>query len=157
MWRLGWKVVALFLLADLIAGSVVWHLLNRRQDSPVAAVTRIASLAGQGDWQGVYTRLCSADHQQFSPAEVASGGSSALQLLHGLAGVRVMNTHVVAVHLVGPFSLPAEQVSGEVVPGLGPPSDFHVTTVREVTGWKLCLSVGGYGASAFGVDVPLGS
>ena len=71
--------------------------------------------------------------------------------------MRITSAHAVAVHLVGPISLPAEQVAGQLVPRLGPPIDFHVTTVRELGGWRVCLSVGGYGAPDFGVDVPLGS
>ena len=146
-----------FVALDLVAGSLLWHLVSSHQDSPVRAVTRVASLAGDGDWPGVYAQLCAADRQQFSEPELASGGTAALQLLHGLAGVRVTDARTVSVHLVGPLALPAEQVEGQLVPQLGPTVDFHVTTVREVAGWRVCLSVGGYGSSAFGVDVPLGS
>lgn len=155
--RLGWKWALAFVVADLLVGSLLWHVVDRHQDSPVTAVTRVADLAGRGDWAAVYDHLCTADHRQFSASDVASGGSAALQLLHGFAGVRIGAAHAVSVHLIGPFALPAEEVSGQLVPQLGPPVDFHVTTVREVTGWRLCLSVGGYGAPAFGVDVPLGS
>jgi hypothetical protein len=77
-------------------------------------------------------------------------------VLHGFAGVHITSAHAVRVQLVGPIPLPAEQVSGQLVPRLGAPVDFHVTTVREVTGWTVCLSVGGYGSPDLGVDVPLG-
>lgn len=154
--RLGWKWATAFVVADLVLGSLLWRVINSHQDSPVKAVTRVTDLAGRGDWSGVYDHLCSADRRQYAAADVASGGSEALQLLHGLAGVRITDARTVRVHLVGPVSLPAEQVSGQLVPRLGPPLDFHVTTVREVAGWRLCLSVGGYGVPAFGVDTPLG-
>jgi hypothetical protein len=154
--RLGWKRLTAFVVADLIAGTALWHVAERTGDSPVRAVAAVARLAGQGDWTGVYHRLCSADREQLSPAEVSAGGSEALTVLHGLAGVHIVAAHAVVVHLVGPLSLPAEQVVGSVLPQFGPAVDFHVTTVRELTGWKVCLSVGGYGSPALGVDVPLG-
>lgn len=150
------RLVVLFLAADLVIGSALWMLVGRHQDSPVDAVTTVAALAGNGDWTGVYDHLCSADRAQFSEADVAAGGDGALQLLHGFAGVRVTDTRTVAVRLVGPIGLPAEQVSGQLDPGLGSPVAFTVTTVRELAGWRLCLSAGGYSAPAFGVDVPLG-
>jgi hypothetical protein len=145
-----------FVALDFIVGSLLWHAVRAHQDSPVRAVTRVASLAGAADWHGVYDHLCNADHRQFSAADVAAGGSGALQLLHGFAGVRITGAHSVAIHLVGPVSLPAEQVSAQLIPRLGPPIDFHVTTVREITGWRVCLSVGGYGSATLGVDEPLG-
>lgn len=140
----------------MVVGALLWHLVGRHRDSPQRAVTRVAALAGQGDWTGVYHHLCSADHRRFTLADVASGGTAAMQLLHGLVGVRITDTRTVGVHLVGPLSLPAEQVTGRLVPPLGPTVDFHVTTVREVSGWAVCLSVGGYGSAALGVDVPVG-
>lgn len=155
--RPSWRLLAVFAAVDLVVGSVVWRLVSSHQDSPVKAVTRVADLAGRGDWAGVYGHLCSADRRHFGAADVAAGGSASLQMVHGLAGVRITETRMVTVHLLGPLSLPAQQVSGRLVPPFGPTFDFHVTTVREVTGWKLCLSVGGYGSSAFGVDVPLAS
>jgi hypothetical protein len=156
-WRPSWRWLAVFAAVDLVVGSVMWRLVSSHQDSPVKAVTRVADLAGRGDWAGVYDHLCSADRKQFRASDVAAGGGVALQMVHGLAGVRITGTRTVGVHLLGPLSLPAQQVSGQLAPRFGPTFDFHVTTVREVTGWRLCLSVGGYGSSAFGVDVPLGS
>ena len=58
---------------------------------------------------------------------------------------------------VGVVHWPAAQVSGQLVPVIGQPSDYTVTVVHEVGGWRMCLSAGGYSSSAMGVDVPLGS
>lgn len=146
-----------FVVVDIVVASLLWHILSRQGDSPVQAVQRAATLAGRGDWAGVYDHLCTADHEHFTEAEVAAGGSDALQLLHGFAGVRITDTRATQVHVIGPLGLPAEEVSGRLLPQLGPAVDFHVTTLREISGWKLCLSIGGYGAPALGVDVPLGS
>ena len=154
--RLPVKWVVAFVIVDVVVGSVLWHVISRTQDSPVDAVRTVATLAGNGDWAGVYDHLCRADHEQFSAADIAEGGDGALGLLHGLAEVRLGAAHSVTVHLVGPLSLPAKQVAGTLVPRLGPPIDFTVTTVRDLGGWRVCLSVGGYSAPAFGVDEPLG-
>lgn len=155
--RLRPKWIAAILAADVVVGGLLWHVVGRHQDSPVQAVRTVATLAGRGDWNGVYDHLCSADRQQFSESELASGATEALQVLHGLAGVRISEAHSVRVHLIGPFSLPAEQVSGQLLPPLGAPLQFHATVVRELNGWRLCLAVGGYGAPALGIDVPLGA
>jgi hypothetical protein len=58
--------------------------------------------------------------------------------------------------LIGPISLPAEQVRGQLQPRLGPPINFHVTTVHELSGWKVCLSAGGYGADGLTDDETVG-
>jgi len=148
--------VALFLAADLVIGAVLWHVYSKSGDSPQQAVTKVATLARNGDWSGVYDHLCDSDRHQYTGAEIQTGGTGALQLLHGLAGVHVTATQATSVHVIGPLALPAEQVSGQLVPPLGTPVDFRVTTVRQLNGWRLCLSVGGYAVPSLGIDVPLG-
>ena len=153
--RVPWRWLALFVLVDVLVGAVVWNLATRHQDSPVDAVSSVATLAGHGDWAGVRDHLCRADRTQMTEADLAAGAGAATALVHGFAGVDILGARAVAVHLVGPVSLPAEQVSGRLLPALGESVDFTVTTVRELGGWKVCFSVGGYSAPALGVNVPL--
>jgi hypothetical protein len=146
------KLIAAFLAVDVIGGWALWHFVVAKQDSPVDAVRKVATLAGQGNWPAVYDSLCRADREQFSETDLASGGSAALAVLHGLANVKITSAHAVAVHLIGPLAVPAEQVVGTLVPTLGTPIPFTVTTVRELGGWRMCLSAGGYSAPSLGVD-----
>jgi hypothetical protein len=149
--------LVLIVVADLILGSIGWHYLTApHPKAAAAAVIDTANAAAHSNWTGVYDQLCSNDRSQISAADLSNAGRGALLTIGGLDHVTV--TAVTPVTLpVGIVHWPAEQVSGELVPVIGQPSSYAVTVVREVGGWHVCLSAGGYSSSAMGVDVPLGS
>jgi hypothetical protein len=149
--------VAVVLAVDLVVGSVAWHYLTESPPSAVAAaVEATASDAAHNDWSGVYRRLCSSDRDQISQSALTQAGQLALFQLGGLNHVTV--TKVTTAHVaLGPIQLPAATAAGQLVPRLGAPSPYTVTVVRELGGWKVCLSAGGYSSAALGVSVPLGS
>jgi hypothetical protein len=137
--------------------SVSLHYLTQSHPSAVAsAVEGTAKAAAHGDWSTVYGRLCSADRRHLSEASLADAGQGALLELGGIDHVTV--TYVRFVHVsIGTIPVPAAQASGELVPVVGPPTAFTVTTVEQIGGWHVCLSAGGYSSAALGVQVPLGS
>jgi hypothetical protein len=145
------------LTVDLVVGSIAWHYLTESHPSAVAAaVEGTAKDAAHGNWTAVYNRLCSSDRAQMSESDLASSGQAALLQLGGLNHVTV--TGVTDTHVsLGPIHVPAATASGQLVPEFGTPSAYTVTVVREVGGWKVCLSAGGYSSTALGVNVPLGS
>jgi hypothetical protein len=149
--------IAIFLAVDLVVGSVAWHYLTESHPSAVAAaVESTAKDAAQNDWTGVYSHLCSTDRAQMSESSLAQEGQGALLAIGGLNHVTV--TNVTSTHVaLGPIHVPAATVAGELVPEIGQPSPYTVTVVREVGGWKMCLSAGGYSSAALGVSVPLGA
>jgi hypothetical protein len=149
--------IALMLTVDLIVGSVAWHYLTESHPSAVAAaVEGTATDAGHNDWTAVYSRLCSTDQAQLSESDLAGAGQAALLQLGGLNHVSV--TTVTDTHVsLGPIHVPAATASGQLYPEIGAPSAYTVTVVRELSGWKVCLSAGGYSSAALDVNVPLGA
>jgi hypothetical protein len=149
--------IAIMLTADLIVGSVAWHYLTEGHPSAVAAaVEAVGKDAAHNDWNAVYGRLCSTDRAQMSESDLAGAGEGALLQLGGLNHLTV--THVTSTHVaLGPIHVPAATAAGQLVPRIGAPTAYTVTVVREVGGWKVCLSAGGYSSAALGVNEPLGS
>jgi hypothetical protein len=149
--------VAIALTFDIVVGSIAWHYLTESHPSAVAAaVEGTAKDAAHNDWPGVYSRLCSSDRAQMSENDLAQAGQGALLALGELNHVTV--TQVTSTHVaLGPIHVPAATASGQLVPVVGTPSPYTVTVVREVGGWKVCLSAGGYSSAALGVNVPLGA
>jgi hypothetical protein len=147
----------MMLAVDLVVGSVAWHYLTESHPSAVAAaVEGTAKDAGHNDWSAVYSRLCSTDRAQTSESDLASAGQGALLQLGGLNHVTV--TQVTDTHVsLGPIHVPAATAAGELYPEIGVPTAYTVTVVRELGGWKVCLSAGGYSSAALGVNVPLGA
>lgn len=91
-----------------------------------------------------------------SESDLAGAGQGALLSLGGLNHVTV--TKVTSTHVaLGPIHVPAATAAGELVPEIGPPSPYTVTVVRELGGWRVCLSAGGYSSTSLGVNVPLGA
>jgi hypothetical protein len=150
------KRIVLLLVADLTLGTLAVHYLTRSHPAAeAAAVTATAQAAADNDWNAVYGDLCSSDRSQLSEAELQAAGRGALLSIGGLDHVTVSSVKSVSLP-VGPIHWPAAQVSGQLVPVVGAPSDYTVTVVREVGGWRMCLSAGGYRSTAMNVDVPLG-
>ncbi len=152
------KRLALILVADLVIATIGWHYLTRPHAGAVAsALEQTASDAGHGRWQNVYNDLCRDDRAQFSETDLATAGRAALlQLGGGLRGVTVRSVRNVS-QALGPLDIPnAAQASGLLEPLIGAPSPYTVTLVRELGGWHVCLSAGGYSAQAMGVSQPLG-
>lgn len=149
--------VAIMLVVDLLVGSLAWHYLTESHPSAVAAaVQATAHDAASNDWNAVYASLCSSDRAQIAESSIAQAGQAALLQLGGLHSVSV--TQVTDTHVpLGPIHVPAAEVSGQLIPRLGTPSAYSVTVVREVSGWHVCLSAGGYSSTALGVNVPLGA
>ncbi len=154
-WLTG-KRLAIILVIDLVVGSLAWHYLTEAHPTAVAkAVESVGNDAAHNNWSAVYNSLCSSDRAQIAESDIASAGEGALLQLGGLHSVtvtNVTNTHV----SLGPIPIPAAVVSGQLVPRIGPSSAYTVTVVREVSGWHVCLSAGGYSSTALGVNVPLG-
>lgn len=152
------KRLVLILVADLIVGSIGWHYLTKPHSGAIAgALQRTAHDASKNNWTAVYGELCRNDQSQISESELASAGHLALLQIGELRSVTVTGIHNVSQSL-GPLDIPnAAQVSGELVPVIGQPSAFTVTLVRELGGWHVCLSAGGYSSAAMGVSQPLGS
>jgi hypothetical protein len=149
--------IAIMLVVDLVVGSVAWHYLTEAHPSAVAAaIEATAHDAAHGDWNAAYGRLCSSDRAQTSEASFAQAGQAALLQLGGLNHVTVTSVTSTNVAL-GPIHVPAATASGQLVPELGTPSAYTVTVVRELGGWKVCLSAGGYSSAALDVNVPLGA
>jgi hypothetical protein len=150
------KRVALLLVADLTLGTIGFHYLTRSHPAAeAAAVIGAADAAAHNDWNTVYGDLCSSDRSQLSVGELQAAGRGALLSIGGLDHVTVTSVRSVSLP-VGPIHWPAAQVSGELVPVVGAPSHYTVIVVREIGGWRMCLSAGGYRSTAMNVDVPLG-
>jgi hypothetical protein len=146
----------LLLVVDLTLGTVAVHYLTRSHPAAeAAAVVAAADAAAHNDWNGVYDDLCSSDRSQLSEGELQAAGRGALLSIGGLDHVTVSSVKSVTLP-VGPIHWPAAQVSGQLIPVVGAPSDFTVTVVREIGGWRMCLSAGGYSSTAMNVAVPLG-
>lgn len=151
------KRIALFLAIDLVLGIVGWHYLTATHPTAVAAaVEGTAKDAAHNNWNAVYNSLCSSDRQQMSEPDLADAGKAAMLQIGELDHVTVTDVQPLTVP-VGPLHWPATTVSGDLVPVIGRPSAYTVTVIREVGGWKMCLSVGGYSSAALGVSEPLGS
>jgi hypothetical protein len=151
------KRLALILVADLIVANVAWHYLTKPHPGQAAgAVIAIGDAAAHNNWSAVYDRLCSSDRKQLDEAALSQAGRGALLSIGALDHVTVSSVRPVTLS-VGVLHWPAETVSGQLVPVVGRPSDFTVTVIHEVGGWRVCLSAGGYSSQAMGVDVPLGN
>ncbi|MBV9872946.1 MAG: hypothetical protein JO214_20215 [Frankiaceae bacterium] len=151
------KRTALLAVTLLIGGNVGWHYLTK--DDPKAArgaVINTANAASHNDWSAVYERLCTSDQRQFTETELHDAGRVALLSIGELDHVTVSAVKPVKL-TVGVMRWPAEQVSGQLVPVIGQPSDYTVTVIQERGTWKMCLSAGGYSSTAMHVNVPLGS
>ena len=159
-WRRP-RTIALFLAGDAVLGVVLVHVIAGHQDSPGRAVQGTVALAAKGDWAGVWGRLCSADRRQYTAAQVGQAGRLAALTLRGVDHAEITAVTATSLPLdlpvVGVVGLPVRQVTGQLIASLGPPSTFRVITVRELGGWRICLSVGGYASSALQVDVPIGA
>jgi hypothetical protein len=156
-WLKRPKVLVLFLIADLVLGSIGWHYLFA--SSPGAAkgaVNATLSDLSHRNWTGVYGSLCRDDRAQIDESDLAVEGDAALQQL-GLGLASWTETSVTTVHQsLGPVNLPAVQVTGQLIPVTGAPSPFTVVVVHEVPGgWHVCMSAGGF--SMLGYTQPLGS
>lgn len=147
----------MILVADLVLGSVGWHYLTKPHTGAVAAaLEQTATDAGHNNWTAVYRELCRDDQAQISESDLAGEGHAALLSIGVLRRVTVASVRNVS-QSVGPLDIPnAAQASGELIPVLGQPSAFTVTLVRELGGWHVCLSAGGYSSAALGASQPLG-
>jgi len=152
------KRLALILVADLIVGDIGWHYLTKSHSGAVeTALQQVAHDASTNNWDAVYGELCRNDQSQIPEQDLASAGHLALAQIGELRGITVTRVRNVS-QALGPLDLPnGAQVSGELVPVIGHPSSFTVTMVRELGGWHVCLSAGGYSSAAMGISQPLGS
>lgn len=160
-WLKWWfkrpKRLALFLVADLVLGSIGWHYLFGPNPGAVAkAMESIGSAASHNDWSKVYSDLCANDRAQISESDLEGSGRAAMASIGFLDHVTVTSVRTVHQSL-GPISLPAAQVSGMLVPVVGTPSAYTMTLVHELSGWHVCFSAGGYSSTALNVSAPLGS
>jgi hypothetical protein len=156
-WLKRPKVLVVFLVADLVLGSIGWHYLFA--SSPGAAKgalnTTLSDLSHH-NWRGVYNSLCRDDRAQIDESDLAVEGDAALLQL-GLGLASWTETSVTTVHQsLGPVNLPAAQVAGQLIPVTGTPSPYTVVVVHEVPGgWHVCMSAGGF--SMLGYTQPLGT
>jgi hypothetical protein len=154
------KRLALILVADLILGSVAVHYVKQwlgpHPGAVAAAMEQTGSDAAHNNWSAVYNSLCSNDRAQFDESDLASGGQAEMLAIGELDHVTVTSVRTVHQSL-GPITLPAAQVSGQLVPVIGKPSAYTMVLVHELSGWHICLSAGGYSSTALQVSAPLGS
>jgi hypothetical protein len=155
-WRRHARWLVLGLVADLVVGTLLLRWLRDEKSTPEAAVVHLTKLVHDKDWAGVRNALCAPDRVRYSEADVAQSGRAALLLLRGVERFDVTKVSAAPDVKLGPVGVPARRVDGRVVASLGPGSPAHVTVVQEPTAWKVCLSAGGYGVEALGVDEPAG-
>lgn len=153
-WRRHLRWLVLALVADVLVGVLVWRWVVDEGSTPERAVQRVAERVGAQDWSGLRAELCAPDRGRYTTEDLAQAGAAALLVLRGVEGFEATRvSHLPEVRL-GPAGLPARRVEGQLVAALGPRSAAHVTVVKEPTAWKVCLSAGGYGVAALGVEVP---
>ncbi len=156
-WRRHLRWLLLGLVVDLVVGTLVFRWLGTEKGTPERAVQQAAARVSDKDWQGLLDGLCTADRSRYTVGDLARAGQTALLVLRGVEGFEVDRVVTMPdITLLGPLELPARRVEGRIIASLGPPSEAHVTVVREVQSWKVCLSAGGYGLAALSVDVPPG-
>jgi hypothetical protein len=153
-WRRHLRWLVLGLVADLLVGTFVWRWLRDESSTPERAVERAVALWADNDHAGLRNALCAPDRLRYSVADIAEAARAANLVLRGVDSFEIDRVVPLAEVSLGPASLPARRVEGRVVAVLGPPSRAWVTVVQEPTAWKVCLSAGGYGLEAMGVDVP---
>ena len=149
-WRRNRRWLGLAVVVDVLAGAAVVQWLHRPDDSPQHAVAVLAAALHDKDWAAAQRALCVPDQQEWSVDQA----QAAVLAVGGIDAFRVSRVEKAADADLWPAHVPARLISGELVPVVGRPSAAHVTVVDEPTGWKVCFSVGGYGAEALGVDEP---
>lgn len=152
-WRRNLRWIAIALVVDVVVGNVLWRVLRDEKSTPERAVQQAVKLVADGDWDGLRHALCTPDRARYSTADLAQGGRTANLVLRGVEDIEVEQVTTVPDVSLGPVSLPARRVHGQLIAALGPPAAVWVTVVKEPTAWKVCLSAGGYGLPALGVDV----
>lgn len=153
---LTWKRTVALLIVDLILGNILWHhLFAANPGAAKGAVNTTLNDVRHHDWSGVYNSLCRDDRAQINESDLASEGTAALAQF-GIGGLaRWTETSATTVHQsLGPVNLPAVQVSGELFPVAGQSSPYKVVAVHELTGWRVCMSAGGF--EMLGYTQPLG-
>lgn len=154
-WRRHLRWIVLALVADVVVGTLLFRWLRDEKATPERAVQQAVARVHDRDWKGLRDSLCAPDRARYGEAEIAQAGQAALLVLRGVDRFEVARVVTLPdITLLGPVALPARRVEGTVIASLGPPSEAHVTVVHEVTTWRVCLSAGGYGVTALGVDVP---
>ena len=151
-WRRHLRWLVLGLVADLLVGTVLWRWLRDEESTPERAVQQLAELADGGDWEELRNALCTPDRARYTTADIEASGRAAVLLLRGVDGFEVARVVEVPDARLGPVGLPTRRVEGRLVASLGPGSPAHVTVVKEPAAWKVCLSAGGYGLEALGLE-----
>jgi hypothetical protein len=151
-----WPVMALLVvLALLVVGTVVHKLTSGPKDSPASAATSVISLFLAEDYGKMRSKLCREDRGQVGDNDLESAGREGAALLRTLD--KPVVDSVADVALPGAYAgVTAKQVQGHITATVGAGTGFKVVTVKEGGNWRVCLSPGGYGLSAFDLDVPLG-
>lgn len=149
------RFLAIVATVALIAAFVAYKVATRTKDSPQAAALGVITLFLDEDYKQLRSKLCREDRQQVEANDLETAGRSAGPLLKAFDKPEV--TSVTDVTLVGTRAgQQAKQVTGQITATVGQGSGFKVVTVKEGGSWRACLSAGGYGLSAFNLDVPIG-
>jgi hypothetical protein len=152
---LRWRFIALGVVGLLVISYVLHRTLSPAEDTPTAAASRVIELFLDEDYTELRSKLCRADREQVGANDLERAGASAGNLLKTLDKPQV--ERVTDISLSGSYAnVEAKQVSGLITPVIGAGSTFHVVTINEGGGWRVCLSPGGYGLGALNVDVPVG-
>lgn len=154
-WRRPLPLALLIVLTLLVVGSVVAKLTSRPKDTPESAANAVITLFLAGDYGPMRKKLCREDRDRVGDNDLETAGREAGALIKTLDRSEV--DAVTDVNLPAPYeSAQAKQVQGHITPKFGTGTQFKVITVQESGTWRVCLSPGGYGLTAFNLDVPLG-
>ncbi|MCU1588507.1 MAG: hypothetical protein JWN31_2000 [Frankiales bacterium] len=152
---LQWRFIALGVAVLLLISFMLYRSMSTAEDSPKAAASRVIELFLDQKYSQMRTKLCRADRAQVGANDLETAGRSGGDLLKTLDKPQVESVTDVA--LQGSYAgVQAKQVAGLITPIVGAGTTFHVVTVNEDGGWRVCLSAGGYGLGAFNLDVPIG-
>jgi hypothetical protein len=152
---LQWRFIALAAVLAVLASYLLYRSTRSAQDSPKAAASHAIDLFLAQKYSELRRELCREDRDQVGATDLETAGQQGGQLLRTLDKAQVEK--VTDVVLTGDYAaVQAKQVSGLITPKLGSGTTFHVVTVKEDNGWRVCLSPGGYGIGALSVEVPIG-
>jgi len=152
---LQWRFIALAVAVLLVISYVLHRTLSPAEDSPTAAASRVIELFLDQQYAEMRSKLCKEDRGQVGANDLERAGASGGDLLKTLDKAQV--ERVTDISLTGSYAgVEAKQVFGLITPIVGAGTTFHVVTINEDGGWRVCLSPGGYGLDALNVDVAVG-
>lgn len=152
---LQWRFIALGTALLLVISFLLYRASSPAENTPSAAASRVIALFLDEHYSEMRGKLCKQDRAQVGANDLETAGRSGRDLLRTLDKAQVES--ITDISLGGSYAgVEAKQVSGLITPRVGAGTTFHVVTVNEDGGWRVCLSPGGYGLGAIDLDVPVG-